>query len=176
MKKRPLNRAQKRWIRDQDKEDYWKTQLRLWQESGLSVRAFCKERGLIETSFYAWRRELIVRARENGETEEAAIAENSPRNSVKDSRGRTLSVRFKQTDQLSSKSELKSNPPESTNGPFVPLSIVQDKPQVAAKTSDSESSGVIKISTPSGYQICISKATDLNLLNQVLSTLENLTC
>jgi hypothetical protein len=32
-----------------------------WRRSGLSVRAFCRERGLLEPNFYAWRRTLAAR-------------------------------------------------------------------------------------------------------------------
>jgi hypothetical protein len=64
MRKVRRKSEQSRWTRDRDKEAYWRAQMGLWEKSGLSVRAYCKEQGVIETSFYAWRRELIVRARE----------------------------------------------------------------------------------------------------------------
>jgi len=35
--------------------------LRLWQRSGLSVRAFCEQQDLSQPSFYAWRRTLAER-------------------------------------------------------------------------------------------------------------------
>jgi hypothetical protein len=35
--------------------------LRLWQRSGLSVRAFCERHDLSQPSFYAWRRTLAER-------------------------------------------------------------------------------------------------------------------
>jgi hypothetical protein len=40
------------------KERFWRTVLRQWRRSGLSVRAYCHEHGLSEPSFYAWRRTL----------------------------------------------------------------------------------------------------------------------
>jgi transposase-like protein len=48
--------------RDGDKERYWRRQVREWEQSGLSVRAFCEEHGVSEPSFYAWRRTLQDRA------------------------------------------------------------------------------------------------------------------
>ena len=41
-----------------DASEYWKEAVRLWTESGLSVREFCGREGLAEHSFYSWRRRL----------------------------------------------------------------------------------------------------------------------
>lgn len=43
------------------KERFWRTMVRHWRSSGLSVRDFCAEQGLSEPSFYAWRRSLAAR-------------------------------------------------------------------------------------------------------------------
>ena len=40
------------------KERFWRTTVRQWRGSGLSVRAYCEEHGLAEPTFYAWRRTL----------------------------------------------------------------------------------------------------------------------
>lgn len=50
--------------RDPDLERQWRERVAGWTASGLSVRAFCLQHGLIETSFYFWKREL--RARDAG--------------------------------------------------------------------------------------------------------------
>jgi transposase len=47
--------------RDPRKEQLWRRRLELWQDSGLSVAAFCDRHGLAAPSFYAWRRELQQR-------------------------------------------------------------------------------------------------------------------
>jgi len=39
--------------------EFWETAIRLWGESGLSVREFCSREGLAEYSFYSWRRALM---------------------------------------------------------------------------------------------------------------------
>jgi len=44
--------------RDPRKEQHWQRWIHLWQQSGLSVRAFCDRHHLEEPSFYAWRRHL----------------------------------------------------------------------------------------------------------------------
>ena len=40
------------------KDDQWRERIAEQQRSGLSVRRFCKEQGLAEHSFYAWRKRL----------------------------------------------------------------------------------------------------------------------
>jgi transposase len=47
--------------RDPRKEQQWRGWIHQWQQSGLSVRAFCARHGLAAPSFYAWRRELTRR-------------------------------------------------------------------------------------------------------------------
>ena len=44
--------------RDTRKEQQWRQWLHLWQQSGLSIRAFCERHNLSQPSFYAWRREI----------------------------------------------------------------------------------------------------------------------
>ena len=39
--------------------EFWETAIRLWTDSGLSVREFCSREGLNEHGFYSWRRELL---------------------------------------------------------------------------------------------------------------------
>ena len=40
------------------KADEWAERIATQQRSGISVRQFCKEQGLTEYSFYAWRKRL----------------------------------------------------------------------------------------------------------------------
>lgn len=49
--------------RDPRKRQQWERWLGLWRTSGLTVRAFCRQHGLSEPSFYAWRRTLQPRHR-----------------------------------------------------------------------------------------------------------------
>jgi transposase-like protein len=39
--------------------DFWEAAIRLWSDSGLSVREFCRREGLAAHTFYSWRRELL---------------------------------------------------------------------------------------------------------------------
>ncbi len=47
--------------RDPVLERQWRERVAEWSASGLSVRAFCLQHGLIETSFSYWKRELRAR-------------------------------------------------------------------------------------------------------------------
>jgi hypothetical protein len=49
--------------RDPRKEQHWRRLIERWQQSGLSVRAFCDHHRLAVPSFYAWRRTLQQRGR-----------------------------------------------------------------------------------------------------------------
>jgi len=48
-------------VRDKSKEAFWRRTVRRQGQSGLTVRAFCREHELQETAFYFWRRELARR-------------------------------------------------------------------------------------------------------------------
>lgn len=164
--------ANTRWNRDEEKERYWRTQIALWQQSGLSVRAFCKENGVVETSFYAWRRELIVRAREDQSPEDALALESTP-NKLKDGRGRDVSIRFRQTDHRALESLLES---ADDTSPFVPLRVV---PTDSPKRQEDESvpaASTITLTTPAGYRIAVSHSDDFALLSKLLNLLEKSKC
>lgn len=47
--------------RDPERERQWRERVAGWEASGLSVREFCLQHGLVETSFYYWKRELRAR-------------------------------------------------------------------------------------------------------------------
>jgi transposase-like protein len=169
VKKTRRQSPQHRWTRSPAKEKYWRTQIALWQESGLSVRAFCKEHGVVETSFYAWRREMIIRARETGFTEEITEPGRMTPNTLKDGRGRTVSIRFRQTDHRA----LNTLVEEKSESPFVPLKLVPDEKHTVAAATVSQG---ITVTTPSGYRVSVHDSDSLNLLTKILTALENAQC
>jgi len=56
--------SERRLRRDGDKERAWRERIADQRRGGGTVRAFCRERGLNENSFYHWRREIRLRDRE----------------------------------------------------------------------------------------------------------------
>ena len=54
----------RRGYQDRGKEHFWRRLLRQWQRSGQGVRSFCRQHGLSEPSFYAWRRTIQQRDRQ----------------------------------------------------------------------------------------------------------------
>jgi transposase-like protein len=54
----------RRGPRDRGKERYWRRVLRQWRRSGQGVRSYCVENGLSEALFYAWRRTIQERDRQ----------------------------------------------------------------------------------------------------------------
>jgi hypothetical protein len=50
--------------RDLSKEKFWRQRIRGQTGSGLSVRAWCRQRGVHEAAFYWWRRALARREAE----------------------------------------------------------------------------------------------------------------
>jgi transposase-like protein len=47
--------------RDVDKERVWRDAIRRWHSSGQTIRGFCRQRGLSEAAFHAWRRTIARR-------------------------------------------------------------------------------------------------------------------
>jgi len=45
-------------IRDPQREQFWRSLLSEWEQSGQTVYAFCKHRDLQKTTFYYWQRKL----------------------------------------------------------------------------------------------------------------------
>ena len=50
--------------RDPRKEQFWRRTVEQWRRSGLSIRDFCRRHQLSEPNFYAWRRTLDERDRQ----------------------------------------------------------------------------------------------------------------
>lgn len=88
------------------KEQFWRRTLRLWQRSGLTIRDFCRQQGLAEPNFYAWRRTLAQR-------EQATGSHRPP------------DRRAKQATTLG-----RPSPATSPSRPaaFVPVAVVADRP------------------------------------------------
>jgi len=52
--------------RSAEKEAFWRRVLEEYRRSGASVRGFCRRKELSESSFYAWRKEIMKRDEAHG--------------------------------------------------------------------------------------------------------------
>jgi hypothetical protein len=59
--------------RSRAKERFWRSKLRKWQARGGSVREFCRQEGLSEPSFYAWRKVIEERDAEQAANQAPAF-------------------------------------------------------------------------------------------------------
>jgi len=50
--------SEKEKITDSNRQPYWQRMLEVHRESGLSVAAFCQQKGISEGAYYYWRRKL----------------------------------------------------------------------------------------------------------------------
>jgi hypothetical protein len=75
--------AQRTWPRDAAKERYWREVVGGHANSGLSIKAYCGDRGVSEASFFAWRRELARRVAKSSQPAKAherlALKQAGPR-------------------------------------------------------------------------------------------------
>ena len=56
--------AKQRWVRDEQKESFWRKHVGAWKLSGQSKRGYCISHSLCQSSFNAWNREIGIRDRE----------------------------------------------------------------------------------------------------------------
>ena len=64
--------------RDVKKETLWRRMIRAQSGSGLSVRGWCRKRGLSEAGFHWWRRELARRDAEQPTFMPVRVMEDEP--------------------------------------------------------------------------------------------------
>lgn len=65
-----------------DREAYWRGVIENWGASGLSIAAFCRDRGVSPPSFYQWKRKLeaIAPMPPNGKFVSIDLSSGQPRN------------------------------------------------------------------------------------------------
>ena len=68
--------------RDPVREQQWRERVANWQASGLTIRAFCSQHGLSETTFQHWRRELRERDAKAAAATLPSRLPSSPRSSA----------------------------------------------------------------------------------------------
>ena len=158
--------APRQWARDQEKESFWRDKLAQWLSSGLSVRAFCRRQQVPESSFNAWRREIMIRDRESlvNDGVSTELSRQSIPATVKDSRGRLIPTKFREAQ---SSQQVVSDSPAS---PFVPLQIVHSTPHDSAVLQKSITQ--LDIVTPAGFTVRVTSDADVSFIAKIIQTLE----
>lgn len=135
-----------RFQRDRSKERFWRRAVRQWRQSGQSIRAFCRERGLSEPSFHGWRRTLAERDQAADKTRRAT---------------RVASKRGHQEQN------------GDVGRDFVPVQIVAS---AAPAVTASAASGGIEVVVGAGRVVRIAAGFDAATLQRLLAVLEDRPC
>lgn len=150
-----LSRSRRRETRD-----FWEAAIRLWKESGLSVRAFCRNEGLTEHAFYSWRRELLPKTPPSGENqtslatkEDAVIADQPQRPKRKRTAGTAGS--------------------DASSAEFMPVRVVAEH---MASADAAAGTSPIEIVHQSGWRVRIPDGFAPAILDAVLTVLERRSC
>ena len=144
------------WRRDEAKESQWREVLGKFTASGLSVRAFCARERVSEPSFYAWRRELALRDRE----QLAGGARNSRRSSPR----RVSRKSTRDTSATRPRSAI-------TPMPFLPVTLTAES--LASQTTARSSASCIEVALPTGVLVRVPSGCDSATLHAVLTALRN---
>jgi transposase-like protein len=145
--------------------EFWEAAIRLWAESGLSVREFCSREGLVEHTFYSWRRELMPKspAPEVNQGASATVDGEAPANSWRRCKRRRVAR------------PIGAN---TSAVEFLPVRIVGDELSRANAASVETATGAapIEIVGPSPWRVQIFASFDPTTLAAVLTVLERRPC
>lgn len=141
-----------RFQRDRSKERFWRRAVRQWRQSGQSIRAFCRERGLSEPSFHGWRRTLAERDRATDQASQAT---------------RLASKRQKQ----------EQNGRIGRDRDFVPVQVVASAtPSMTPATAPAVRVGSIELVLGAGRVVRVPAGFDAATLQRLLAVLEDRPC
>ncbi|MEK6233953.1 MAG: hypothetical protein N2C14_04510 [Planctomycetales bacterium] len=156
--------------RDPDKERFWRRIVRRQPKSGLGVRAFCKKQEVTEASFYAWRREIALRDREN----------NLDSNSMDTGKGKNDSKRTTNFRSKSSETKRDAETRQQRNGcqhdPFPDDRNTADFLSLKVIPSPVPAAELLEIHLPRGSRIRVPAGFDPTTLAEVLRLLERDAC
>jgi transposase-like protein len=79
--------------RQEERREWWRQRIAQQERNGQSIRAFCKEQGVGEHSFYSWRQRL----REENVPVRFALLESKP---VGEAKPQTIDLMLTSGDQL----------------------------------------------------------------------------
>ena len=132
--------------RRSERERYWREVMREQRASGMSVAAFCRERGVSVTSLYKWRGKLKLRSTIDPTTDRGELAIDGPVREVAMRNG---------------------EPTETTLAKFVPVEL--PLPSTAKRTG-------CEVVLPDGCRIIVSTQCDASRLREILEVLQGRAC
>ena len=152
--------------RDVELERRWRGAMTEWSRSGLSVRAFCRQRNLLESRFFSWRRELRRRD-----------AQREPRPPVQARSGRSSSSRRLPASPpsvtLSSDRRARRAAGSSPSPSFVSVRVATDG-GAPGGGGGCPAGGHMEIVLSCGHRVRVAGPVDRVALAAVVSVLEGL--
>ena len=144
--------------------EFWEEAIRLWAESGLSVREFCNREGLAEHTFYSWRREVMP---------ESPAPEVNQESSATEDEAPTDGRRRRRRRQVAGPTGTNTSAVE-----FLPVRVVGDEGSRAHAASAETAAGAapIEIVGVSPWRVRILAGFDPAALDAVLTVLEGRPC
>ncbi len=143
--------SQRSYLRNAEKERFWRDVLTRQAKAELTVREFCRREGLQESSFYFWKHTIAERDRESRTktTKRQKRAKPTKRTSV-------------QRRQKSSGTSSRSVPTRC--GTFLPVTVTRE-PFAAGPC--------LEVTSPEGWQVRVPGGVDPKSLAQVLDALQS---
>lgn len=144
-------------------ELFWQGHIDSRKSSGMSIREYCREKGISQSGFYYWQSKLERRLKEaGGRSRIAHDAGGLDRQSGR----RIVGANTTRVER-----------PPLTEFPFVPLKLLDSSDSIREHGIDSSDRGNrLELETPRGYRIKICPDTNFGLLSVLLFTLENQRC
>ncbi len=152
--------------RQSEARDFWDAAIRLWEESGLSVRDFCRREGLGEHSFHSWRGKLPS---ESSSPEAAAqVSATADVETISNARRQRRKRR-----RLS-----RPTSPEVSAVTFMPVRVLADEVIIPPSTAPSVHAADtrIEIVSDSTWRVRIPNGFDPATLDAVVTVLERRPC
>jgi len=176
---------------DPEKERFWRDLVHGQQRSGQSVREYCRQAGVKESSFYWWRRELARRSGAPNATRSQPArgrkaARSQPVRGRKAARS-SAADRSERTGESSRRRKPRRNWPVAATSPdsrflrneaspFVPIQASPFVPIHLSAGSSAADAAVVEIHLGDGRMVRVGPGFDRQTLAEVLSALEGRTC
>ncbi len=152
------------------KEAFWRRMVQAQSDSGLSIRAWCRDQGLKDTTFYWWRRELI---RRDTASNSPAFLSQRPASRVCQQPSRDpakATVKPSTRKRATSVALLKQAEPIDSSTSFVPVHVANDN------TNADDRGSQIEIMCLDGRSVRVTGTINRQALADVLDVLAGQPC